>query len=99
VSICVRAGLSKPRPVPDTERNKGTKTLDYASTPLDANTLLWAVRVNTTLFSYTDCYRPLFFSLPNCHCVKVDVTCPNEQVQLLLNFYEYVEVASLAKFN
>jgi hypothetical protein len=40
VSICVRAGLSKPRPVPDTERTKDTKTLDYASTPLDANTLL-----------------------------------------------------------
>jgi len=44
VSICVRAGLSKPRPVPDTERNKDTKTLDYASTPLDANTLLGAVK-------------------------------------------------------
>jgi len=43
VSICVRAGLSKPRPVPDTERNKDTKTLDYASTPLDANTVLAAV--------------------------------------------------------
>jgi hypothetical protein len=43
VSICVRAGLSKPRPVPDTERNKDTKTLDYTSTPLDANTLLWRV--------------------------------------------------------
>jgi len=40
VSICVRAGLPKPRPVPDTERIKDTKTLDYASTPLDANTLL-----------------------------------------------------------
>jgi len=33
-------GLSKPRPVPDTERNKDRKTLDYASTPLDANTVL-----------------------------------------------------------
>ncbi len=44
VSICVRAGLPKPRPVPDTERTKDTKTLDYASTPLDANTLLWDVR-------------------------------------------------------
>jgi hypothetical protein len=43
VSICVRAGLPKPRLVPDNERNKDTKTLDYASTPLDANTLL-AVR-------------------------------------------------------
>jgi len=42
VSICVRAGLPKPRPVPDTERIKDTKTLDYASTPLDANTLLVA---------------------------------------------------------
>ncbi|MFN6090712.1 MAG: hypothetical protein ACK47E_18360, partial [Cyclobacteriaceae bacterium] len=39
VSICVRAGLPKPRPVPDTKRNKDTKTLDYASTPLDANTV------------------------------------------------------------
>ena len=43
VSICVRAGLPKPRGVPDTERIKDTKTLDYASTPLDANTLLPAV--------------------------------------------------------
>ena len=40
VSICVRAGLPKPRPVPDTERTKDTKTLGYTSTPLDANTLL-----------------------------------------------------------
>ena len=40
VSICVRAGLSKPRAVPDSKRTKDTKTLDYASTPLDANTLL-----------------------------------------------------------
>jgi hypothetical protein len=40
VSICVRAGLPKPRLVPDTERIKDTKALDYASTPLDANTLL-----------------------------------------------------------
>jgi hypothetical protein len=39
VSICVRAGLPKPRAVPDSERTKDTKTLDYASTPLDANTL------------------------------------------------------------
>jgi hypothetical protein len=47
VSICVRAGLPKPRLVPDTERNKDTKTLDYASTPLDANTLLPAVGFRT----------------------------------------------------
>jgi hypothetical protein len=45
VSICVRAGLPKPRGVPDTERIKDTKTLDYASTPLDANTVL-AVRAD-----------------------------------------------------
>ena len=44
VSICVRAGLPKPRGVPDTERIKDTKTLDYASTPLDANTVLYAGR-------------------------------------------------------
>ena len=31
VSICVRAGLPKPRLVPDNERIKDTKTLDYAS--------------------------------------------------------------------
>jgi len=43
VSICVRAGLPKPRLVPDTERIKDTKTLDYASTPLDANTVLAVV--------------------------------------------------------
>ncbi|MFN7791041.1 MAG: hypothetical protein ACK5NM_00680 [Cyclobacteriaceae bacterium] len=29
-------------PLPDTEGNKDTKTLDYASTPLDANKLLAA---------------------------------------------------------
>ena len=40
LSICVRAGLPKPRGVPDTERIKDTKMLDYASTPLDANTVL-----------------------------------------------------------
>ena len=50
VSICVRAGLSKPRPVPDIERIKDTKTLDYASTPLDANTLLAAVSLLTVLY-------------------------------------------------
>jgi hypothetical protein len=50
VSICVRAGLSKPRPVPDTERNKDTKTLDYASTPLDANTLLVAAELSKVKF-------------------------------------------------
>jgi hypothetical protein len=49
VSICVRAGLAKPRPVPDTERIKDTKTLDYASTPLDANTLLPAVGLVSSL--------------------------------------------------
>ncbi len=49
VSICVRAGLPKPRGVPDTERTKDTKTLDYASTPLDANTLLGAATVYTYL--------------------------------------------------
>ncbi len=51
VSICVRAGLSKPRPVPDTERNKDTKTLDCGSTPLDANTLLWPVGFRPLIFS------------------------------------------------
>ncbi len=52
VSICVRAGLSKQRPVPDNERIKDTKTLDYASTPLDANTLLAVVG----LVSRVDCF-------------------------------------------
>ena len=51
VSICVRAGLPKPRPVPDTERTKDTKTLDYASTPLDANTVL-AVRCLLNVISF-----------------------------------------------
>jgi hypothetical protein len=46
VSICVRAGLPKPHAVPDSERNKDTKTLDYASTPLDANTLLAAAGIH-----------------------------------------------------
>ena len=50
VSICVRAGLPKPRGVPDTERTKDTKTLDYASTPLDANTLLWVVLLLKSCF-------------------------------------------------
>jgi hypothetical protein len=53
VSICVRAGLPKPRLVPDTERIKDTKTLDYASTPLDANTLLAGVFIYPVLsFSF-----------------------------------------------
>jgi hypothetical protein len=51
VSICVRAGLPKPRGVPDTERIKYTKTLDYTSTPLDANTLLVAVGPFSALHS------------------------------------------------
>jgi hypothetical protein len=60
VSICVRAGLSKLRAVPDTERNKDTKTLDYASTPLDANTLLVAVARLLNLLVDTICilFRP-----------------------------------------
>jgi hypothetical protein len=52
VSICVRAGLPKPRLVPDTERIKDTKTLDCASTPLDANTLLPAVYVDRFFVLY-----------------------------------------------
>jgi hypothetical protein len=52
VSICVRAGLPKPRGVPDTEGIKDTKTLDYASTPLDANTLLGAGRFGLPLYFY-----------------------------------------------
>jgi hypothetical protein len=51
VSICVRAGLPKPRLVPDTERAKDTKTLDYASTPLDANTLLAAGHFSRLMLS------------------------------------------------
>ena len=53
VSICVRAGLPKPRSVPDTERIKDTKTLDYASTPLDANTLLPVVHQSIALYETT----------------------------------------------
>jgi hypothetical protein len=41
------SALPKPRPVPDTERNKDTNTLDYASPPLDANTLLAAVSTSS----------------------------------------------------
>jgi len=53
VSICVRAGLPKPRGVPDTERTKDTKTLDYASTPLDANTVLAPVPFHNLYFNLT----------------------------------------------
>jgi hypothetical protein len=53
-TICVRAGLSKPHPVPDTERIKDTKTLDNTSTPLDANTLLCVVCRHTSVFVKTD---------------------------------------------
>jgi hypothetical protein len=53
VSICVRAGLPKPRLVPDNERIKDTKTLDYASTPLDANTLLPVVHQSAALYETT----------------------------------------------
>jgi hypothetical protein len=48
VNICDRAGSLELRPVPNTERNKDNKTLNYASTPLDANTLLAAAA-----FTYT----------------------------------------------
>jgi hypothetical protein len=64
VSICVRAGLPKPRGVPDTERTKDTKTLDYASTPLDANTLLWAV-----LFPDNEC-QEIIFNLLGIHLLN-----------------------------
>jgi hypothetical protein len=65
VSICVRAGLPKPRPVPDSERTKDTKTLDYASTPLDANTLLAAALELSLkyLLSFVLLFQPLVFSL------------------------------------
>jgi hypothetical protein len=61
VSICVRAGLPKPRGVPDTERTKDTKTLDYASTPLDANTLLPAVCVKRYFYFGLVSSPPLLF--------------------------------------
>jgi len=42
--LCLRSGGSlKLRLVPDTERNKDNKTLNYTSTPPDANILLCAV--------------------------------------------------------
>ena len=56
VSICVRAGLPKLRLIPDTERTKDTKTLDYASTPLDANTLLATVGSPSVLFYWSKMY-------------------------------------------
>ena len=67
VSICVRAGLPKPRLVPDNERIKDTKTLDYASTPLDANTLLWAVSLSPISLSTVSSRLILFkFRFPKC---------------------------------
>jgi hypothetical protein len=56
VSICVRARHPKPLSVPDTERIKDTKKLDYASTPLDANTLsapVFCPKVNLQLNEYS----------------------------------------------
>jgi hypothetical protein len=60
VSICVRAGLPKPRPVPDTERIKDTKTLDYTSTRLtqihccrlaiSSTVTEWSVHVRISFF-------------------------------------------------
>ncbi|MFN5547890.1 MAG: hypothetical protein ACK5BJ_01905 [Bacteroidota bacterium] len=42
--LCFFSGaLPKPRGVPDNERIKDTKTLDYASTPPGANILLCVV--------------------------------------------------------
>ena len=67
VCICVRAGLSKPRGVPDSERIKDTKTLDYASTSLDANTLLWAVSLSPISLSTVSSRLILFkFRIPKC---------------------------------
>jgi hypothetical protein len=62
VSICVRAGLLKPRPVPDNERIKDTKTLDYASTPLDANTLL-AAGATALLFFVLNYFSVLVYKM------------------------------------
>ena len=69
VSICVRAGLPKPRPVPDTERIKDTKTLDYASTPLDANTLLCVV-LSSRLFLVNQFVRSQLFNFAASQIVK-----------------------------
>jgi|688.fasta_scaffold783336_2 hypothetical protein len=69
VSICVRAGLPKPRAVPDSERNKDTKTLDYASTPLDANTLLCVV-LSSRLFLVNQFVRSQLFNFAASQIVK-----------------------------
>jgi len=66
MNICVRAGLPKPRAVPDSERTKDTKTLDYASTPLDANTLLAAGLFMGTLFRGDFVYCPKLLQFGFC---------------------------------
>ena len=68
VSICVRAGLPKLRPVPDSERTKDTKTLDYASTPLDANTLLAAGRLEDRNLFRSPSRLKVNCRLLRCHC-------------------------------
>jgi len=80
VSICVRAGLPKPRPVPDTERIKDTKTLDYASTPLDANTVLAAVSFLSHMSPI--CLKDLTFAslIRTGHKVT---SCPNFNIFLI----------------
>ncbi len=83
MSICVRAGLSKPRAVPDTERNKDTKTLDYASTPLDANTLLCVVpamlRTEHSCTSFGCVSARVAWA-----SVRLDYSCLNESTGLAL---------------
>jgi hypothetical protein len=76
VSICVRAGLSKPRPVPDTERIKDTKTLDYASTPLDANTLLWVVGPFSNLYHWSAVNNT--YLLSSVACFQNSLDCENQ---------------------
>ena len=70
VSICVRAGLPKPRGVHDTERTKDTKTLDYASTLLDANTLLGVVPLSISPKYFLNFIKFLRF-VPKVRVVRV----------------------------
>jgi hypothetical protein len=85
VSICVRAGLPKPRGVPDTERTKDTKTLDYASTPLDANTLLAVRLIPLSYF----CLTLIFFNndFKNSKCFWSLVVSKMEIHMLSLSLY------------
>lgn len=106
---CLPSRSVSRRRVPDTERIKDTKTLDYASTPLDANTLLAAghsVHRNGMvspylyfIFSKFSASTNLCRDTPNClrtfllHLSSV-IVCVHRLANYLSNFNSAIAIPS-----